>query len=124
MASSLTIDRKPSCKDGTFGILSIDEIPQCLTLEPVISDIPDGEYKCIPHNSPKHPNVWEITNVPGHTAILLHNGNTVDDSEGCVLVGQGYANINSRRGVTNSNITLNNLRQILPTFFNITFRSI
>lgn len=119
-----TIDRKPSCPDGTFGIFSIDGIPQCITLEPVISDIPDGTYPCIPHTGAKFKNVWEITKVPGHSAILLHNGNSVDDTEGCVIVGQGFANINGHRGVTNSNITLNNLRQILPTFFNLTIRSI
>lgn len=30
---------------------------------------------------------FEITNVPGHSDILLHVGNTNDDSSGCVLLG-------------------------------------
>ena len=120
----VSIDRNPSCQYGTFGVLSINDIPQCLTLEPVISDIPDGEYKCIAHSGPKWQNVWEITNVPNHKAILIHAGNTVDDSEGCVLVGQSFVNINSKRGISNSVITLNNLRQILPDFFMLTIRSI
>ena len=123
----ISIDRKPPCSDGTFGILSIDGIPQCLTLEPPISAIPDGEYDCLPHSGPKFQNVWEIMKVPGHSAILIHQGNVASgptpDTHGCVLVGQNFVNINGRRGISNSNITLNNLRQILPSTFKLKIRS-
>lgn len=118
----IQITRSISGNDGTFGVLSIDGIPQCLTLEPVISAIPDGEYDCIPHSGTKFQNVWEITGIPGHTAILFHNGNTINDTENCVLVGQNFANINGRRGIGNSSLTLNNLRQILPQTFKATFK--
>jgi hypothetical protein len=35
---------------------------------------------------------FEITHVPGHTQILLHVGNTNDDSAGCVLLGSARSN--------------------------------
>lgn len=121
---NITITRGLSSSEGTPGILHINNIPQCITLEPVITDIPDGTYNCIPHSGPKFQNVWEVQKVPGHSAILIHNGNTVADTHGCILVGQSFATINGHRGITNSNITLNNLRQILPSTFNLTIRSL
>ncbi len=30
---------------------------------------------------------FEVTNVPGHTGILFHRGNTNNDSAGCILLG-------------------------------------
>lgn len=57
-----------------------------------VSCIPTGTYLCIPHGweakSTKHfKQVWEITGVKDRTAILIHAGNTLADTEGCVLVG-------------------------------------
>lgn len=118
----ISITRAASSNQGTFGMLSIDGVPQCLTLEPVIPAIPDGTYDCIPHSGPKFQNVWEVTNVPGHSAILLHSGNTIDDTHGCVMVGSYLANINGKRGLANSRLTLSNLREILPSTFQLTVK--
>src|SRR5579863_7371737 len=54
---------------------------------PGLSCIPSGMYVLIPHNSPAHPDTWEIKDVPGRTEILLHPGNSSHDTEGCILVG-------------------------------------
>lgn len=53
--------------------------------------IPAGTYgvSFCPH--PKHGMAWEICNVPGRTGILFHIGNDAEDSEGCILVGLGFA---------------------------------
>lgn len=38
--------------------------------------------------------VWEITGVPGREKILIHWGNFTTDSNGCVLVGKSFADLN------------------------------
>jgi Family of unknown function (DUF5675) len=35
---------------------------------------------------------FEVMNVPGHTGILFHTGNTDEDSEGCILLGDKVQN--------------------------------
>ena len=120
-----TITRQPSTPDGTLGEFT-DEAGThiCYTCElpwldnqPQISCIPIGEYQVIPHNSPKHPNVWEISNVPSRSAILIHEGNTEDDVEGCVCVGDEIGEIDGLPAVLHSVSTLNMLRQKLPPSF-------
>ena len=58
------------------------------------SCIPAGTYACRPHGWRGEPvkfkNVWEVTAVPGRSAILIHAGNTHADTEGCILVGLGF----------------------------------
>lgn len=83
---------------GTLGRLRIggESIP---TLEPpwrenkpFISCIPEGTYRMEPQESPKFRRVlWSITNgqqiLQGRIEILIHAGNTVADTAGCILVG-------------------------------------
>lgn len=54
---------------------------------PFMSAIPDGSYPLVAFESPKHPDSWVITPVPGRTGILIHAGNKVADVTGCVAVG-------------------------------------
>lgn len=57
------------------------------------SCVPKGTYSCIPHgwhNEPvKKKQVWELLNVPQRTSILMHIGNKIGDTDGCVLCGFG-----------------------------------
>lgn len=48
--------------------------------------------------NPKHGVCWEVQNVPGRSDILFHIGNDADDSDGCILVGLGFAG----RAITSS----------------------
>jgi hypothetical protein len=93
----------------TFGKLHLEGIdhPDIYTIElpwkdnyPNISCIPAGLYSCIPHESEKYPNTYEVTFVPGRTAILIHSGNFAcevnlsnahynSDTRGCIIVGFG-----------------------------------
>lgn len=52
------------------------------------SRIPAGVYTCRP--SRYHAggyDTWEVTDVPGRSRILIHAGNTEENTAGCILVG-------------------------------------
>ena len=101
----LTLCRLTLTPDSTTGQLYIDGQPFCYTLElPVIdglpgSAIPEGTYPVVLAPSPKFmrsndpwvlkfaqliPHLYQI---PDRTDILIHFGNTADDTNGCILVG-------------------------------------
>lgn len=62
-----------------------------------------SQYKSIGGKLPR------LLNVPGYEGVLIHIGNTAQDSEGCILVGQ-----NSVVGkVLNSTATFNTLYEKL-----------
>lgn len=54
--------------------------------------IPVGTYDLSTRFSPKfsprfnHDMIW-VKNVPGFEYILIHTGNTISDTEGCLIVG-------------------------------------
>lgn len=81
-------------KDATYGVLSVDSRPICVTLEdlwqdnkPNISCIPKGKYALNWHISPKFGMCYIVSGVPGRSHILFHAGNTAADTHGCVLLG-------------------------------------
>ena len=53
-----------------------------------VSCVPDGSYPLVAFDSPEHPDCWVLTPVPGRTGILIHVGNKVKDTQGCILIGQ------------------------------------
>lgn len=122
----LSLYRTAQGAGGTFGTLNIGSEPLCVTCEddwknnqPNISCIPRGFYHCIPHSGPKFKDVWEVTNVPGRSAILIHAGNTIKDTEGCILVGNGFNLFGQQPGIINSQDTLQKLRKRLPKEFDL-----
>ena len=91
---------------GTFGvmldhdIMRDEPIPFATTLElrwrnniENGSCIPAGQYICKRVTSPKFGETFEITDVPGRANILLHSGNTLNDSLGCILVGKEFGKL-------------------------------
>jgi hypothetical protein len=51
--------------------------------------IPSGTYKVVVNISPSKQRLLpRLVGVPGYEGILIHRGNTVDDSSGCILVGE------------------------------------
>jgi hypothetical protein len=74
--------------------------------------IPYGKYKVVLSMSKRFGKVMpELLNVKGFTGIRMHSGNTIYDTEGCILVG-----IKSGNGIiTNSRKTFNQLMNILKT---------
>jgi hypothetical protein len=82
---------------GTFGVLRHGMVPFVLTLErpwqdnaPEISCIPAGRYVCHRVKSPKFGITFEVMQVPGRSNILLHSGNTLEDTHGCILIGEEF----------------------------------
>ncbi len=82
-------------QSGIFGVLLSDSF-KCETLEHAYADgpnfvpkIPIGSYQCIRRLSPKFGyDVFLVANVPGHDFVEIHIGNTNQDSDGCILLGQ------------------------------------
>lgn len=51
--------------------------------------IPAGRYEIKDTYSPKYgKNVLELQNVPGFQGIRIHSGNTAEDTEGCIILGE------------------------------------
>lgn len=89
-----------------------------------ISCIPEGTYKCTKYSGTKFKNVWILHDVPGRETILIHNGNFITDTIGCVLVGQDFSLFKGLPMVTNSVPTLKRLRSFLPNEFNLKITNI
>lgn len=79
--------------------------------------IPYGRYRITMVHSPKFSKRYGgrkvplLNNVPDFTGILIHSGNTAEDTDGCILVGQ-----NTQRGrLTSSLATLYKLLDIFDS---------
>lgn len=128
----LKLIRNKSSKEYTEGKLYINGVYFCDTLEDqdrgllqtmsvdtiktikVYKEtcIPYGKYKVVLSMSKRFGKVMpELLNVKGFTVIRMHSGNTIYDTEGCILVG-----IKNGNGIiTNSRKTFNQLMNILKT---------
>lgn len=75
--------------------------------------VPDGVYNCKRYFSPSHEyEVFEVMDVPGCTFIEIHIGNYNRDSEGCLLVGLGIAQISGAQMITQSGIAFKSFMTI------------
>ena len=95
----LILERNKSTLHSTTGkLLLVDNktnlILQLQTLERPwifnerkVSCIPTGTYLVKRHVSPKFGQCFKIQDVKGRSDILIHSGNVVADTIGCVLVG-------------------------------------
>ena len=92
----LSVERQIFTLKSTQGALSIDGLFFCYTLEPPRGAqlIPVGIYPASLDVSPKFTEHYKydfrvplLKNVPGHTAVEMHIGNTPRDTTACTLVG-------------------------------------
>ena len=67
-----------------------------------VSCIPDGTYRCLRHQSDKYGSVWALQGVPRRSGILIHAGNVVDDTQGCILLGARIGWLHGSRAVLDS----------------------
>lgn len=113
----------------TEGVLYILEdkkiIFECKTLElpwkenkNKVSCIPAGSY-ILTHRTSKKFNYphFILSDTGSRIAILIHAGNYSSQIEGCILVGDSFADINKDGliDVTNSKVTLSKIVKILST---------
>lgn len=96
---NITVNRIFKGPDYTIGKLYIDGKYFCDTLEDTVRNpgvkipgktaIPAGKYKIKLTESLRFVRLMpRLENVPGFTGVLIHAGNTAEDTEGCILVGK------------------------------------
>lgn len=106
----LTLKRVALVAEGVFGVLMQALFaPFALTLERPWLDnetgkscIPAGTYTCKRVQSPKFGNTFQVMDVPGRSEILIHKGNLMDDSHGCILIGEQFEPLNGQPGIAAS----------------------
>ena len=113
--------RGPSSDKGTFGMLCLGDMPLCVTCEDPwndnrkqISCVPAGTYSFKKFNGTRFKDVWDLQGVPGRSAILIHAGNTIDDTHGCILVGRCFSHLGNLPSVMQSQEAMQILREQLP----------
>lgn len=128
----LRIDRVARRPDYTIGRLYVEGAYLCDTLEDTVrargvkvyakTAIPEGEYRVrMDVRSPRFGSrpqyrkyggrLPRLVGVPGFEGILIHPGNTAEDTAGCILVGENT--IPGR--LTNSLNTFDKLWHILES---------
>lgn len=95
--------------DGVYFCFAIEDAWRTTKI-PGQTCIPAGTYalgtRWSPKFSPKyqHEMIW-VRDVPGFQYILIHTGNTVDDTEGCLIIGDKIGVLNGKDAVLNSRAT-------------------
>lgn len=83
-------------KDSSLSLVTLEHAYLDPTGLYYTSKLPNGVYECVlgEHTLRGHSpqQLYEVTNVPGHTGILFHIGNYNRDSEGCILLGTNKGN--------------------------------
>lgn len=128
----ITVTRQPSVNGITFGTLTTDKGFSCVTLEPQIREvvgedvsvwkvqnetaIPAGTYPVGIRLSPRFgQNMPHIEPVPGFEDVMIHWGNYVANTEGCLLVGLSIYNSEM---ITNSKATWAPLNEAIVNAIN------
>ena len=115
----LDLVRYVSTPYGTLGQLTMPNGLILATIEPPwrgnttnVSCVPNGFYDLDEKPSQlveritlgKFRSGLFLADVPNRSAILLHPGNFVEDTKGCILLGMSHATINKRPGIERSQI--------------------
>ena len=104
----LTVVRTQFGTDATNGILLVDGIFECFTLEDQYQEVKVMHETCIPEGTyeikfrtvggfhekykkrygNEHYGMLHLQDVPNFTYILIHAGNTDESTSGCLIVGE------------------------------------
>lgn len=127
--------RIETSEQGTFGKLYIDGNFQCCTgeLPRYAGDadtenekgtdcIPAGTYRCAVRYSNKFGGLmYEVHNVPGRDAILIHKGNYCGDKSkgyksdvlGCIILGERFGEDGGQKIVSASKVAYDKFRALM-----------
>ncbi len=122
--SHIQIKRLDQNSECTFGALSVDGNLICFTLElpyknnkPNISCISIGKYKYEVYKSKRfNRDCIRILNVYNRTNIIIHPGNYITDTEGCIFPGMHI----DKKDICNSRCALQLILEKLYYTGNIT----
>lgn len=125
----LTLTRNETSDEGTFGV--IEGLPNGIILHTgelpwrenkrKISCIPCGVYRVEQYSSEKYRDVFQVKDVPGRDAILIHVGNWCGDKskgmrsdvEGCILLGMKRGILNRQKSVISSGTAMKLFRNLV-----------
>lgn len=130
---NLKLKREPSKEESTRGELFIFNEPYCDTLEDEKRSkkvkgetrIPAGKYeiklrKVLSGLTKKYRShydwfTWhlELQDVPDFKHVYIHIGNYDEDTDGCILVGNGFTDMQKESHIWNSTETFRELYEIL-----------
>lgn len=109
---------------GKFQLFKEDkELFSCVTLElpwrdnePFKSCVPGGGYVVAHRYSDTYGEHFILRDVEGREWILIHAGNFYTNTEGCLLIGKRFVDIDNDglMDITNSRETLDKLVDIVP----------
>ena len=120
MINAFLIRDVRSCR-YTMGVFIIDGIKFYTIEKPWLNNkrnkscIPPGRYLCRfmrRSSSGKYKNCYHLINVRNRSGILLHNGNTVDHTKGCILLGKSRGFLGGARAVLSSRSAMKKLVRI------------
>jgi hypothetical protein len=95
---TIVLQRLTTSDEGTFGALLVNGRPYYVTLElpwknnqKDISCVPPGTYKATRMFSEKFKKVvFVLHNVSGRDLIEFHIGNSIENTNGCILLGSEF----------------------------------
>lgn len=106
----ITLRRVKKTSDVAMGTLTGLNIGTYFTLENAANLLPDGVYQVEVDYSPRfhaqRPHIWNESAIAAR-GFRIHEGNSVKDSNGCILIGNG-ANLTTRK-LTESKTALTQL---------------
>ena len=110
----LEIIRLEKTEEGVLGVLLIEGIIFCHTLEHPTLLISTGTYPAVFEYSNKFKRkLYELLCTKDRTEIKIHVGNTVNDTEGCILLGKYTGQLNGERAVYASGDTIDLFHEAL-----------
>jgi len=104
----LEVVRLEKTDEGILGVLLIDGIIFCSTLEHPKLFLKSGTYPAEFEYSPKFDReLYELKVTGERDEVKFHVGNTMKDSTGCILLGKYPGYLDGKRAILSSGDTIN-----------------